>query len=95
MLFSVFKKSIIWIILIATLAAGAIFALGAAKRPVYYSYSDFYVINTVEEEDFTQSALVSAAKAIANDYIEIIKSDKMLFLVCDELEKQNITCTVD
>ena len=88
LLLLVLKKNIIWILIIAVVAGGVTFAAVSFSKPVYSTNASFYVINHNDAE-YTQSALVTAAQALAADYIEIIKSDKVLVPVSEKLKREH------
>ena len=87
LLLLVLKKNITWIAIIAIVACGITFGVTSFSKPVYSASASFYVINH-NDADYTQSALVSAAQALAADYIEIIKSDKVLEPVSEKLKRE-------
>lgn len=84
-------KSAWWKILIITvtiaIAAAAFTTFFIPKK--YSSSVRFFVINISVENDYTTNALVDAAPKLAKDYIEIIKGDKMLNKVIEELKSEN------
>jgi capsular polysaccharide biosynthesis protein len=85
LLSAVLKKYAVWILLSAILFGALAFAYTLTVQPVYSSNSSFYVTNIQSGVEFTQSALVSAAQVLAKGYIEIIKSDRLLIPVSEEL----------
>ena len=87
LLLLVLKKNILWIVIIAIVAGGMAFGITSFSKPVYSANASFYVINH-NDADYTQSALVSAAQDLAADYIEIIKSDKVLEPVTEKLKRE-------
>ena len=88
LLLLILKKNIIWIAIIAIVAGGITFGVTSFSKPVYSANASFYVINH-NDADYTQSALVAAAQALAADYIEIIKSDKVLVPVSEKLKREH------
>ena len=86
LLVKILKKYTVWILLCAVLAGGIAFAYTCTVKPVYSTTSSFYVTNIQDKADFTQSALVAAAQSLAKGYIEIIKSDRLLVSVSEDLK---------
>lgn len=87
-LWLVFKKS--WVrILVVTLAAmllmGVFTQFVMTKK--YTSTVTFYVVNTNANQDFEQTALVAVKDQLANEYIEIIKSEVVLEPIVKELKE--------
>ena len=86
-LFITLKKRIIYIVLITLVCVGIAAAYTFTVTPVYSVTAEFYSVNVPPESNYpyTDSSLVSAQQKLVNDYIEIIKSDKMLVIVRDDL----------
>ena len=82
-------KSAWWKILIITVAVAiAVAAFTQFMIPKKYeSTVQFYIINTSTTAEYTQTALLAANEYLANDYITIIKSDKMMEMIAEEREK--------
>lgn len=83
------------IVLFALLAAilmGCFTHFFIAKK--YSSKVEFYIINTNESADFSQTSILSAATILANDYIDVINGDDIMNEACKKLEEKgyvNIT----
>ena len=84
-LLKAFRK--LWpVVVAAVLVCSAIMAgYTMTKKPVYSAEADFLSVNNPNNETYTSSTLVSAAKELVNDYIEIAVSDVMLDAVADSL----------
>ncbi len=77
------------IVLFALLAAilmGGFTHFFIAKK--YSSKIEFYIINTNESADFSQTSILSAATILANDYIDVIKGDDIMNAACKKLEEK-------
>jgi len=88
-LIKIFKKTfwkILIISVIVMILAAAFTHFCIAKT--YSSSIKFYVVNINADYDYTSSSLVTAAPYLVNDYIAIIKSDRMLDKVVDQLHKE-------
>ena len=94
-LIKVFKKSIWKLVIVAVIAMILVASFTHFFIPKTYSSSvKFYVININADYDYTSSSVISAVSYLVNDYISIIKSDRMLDLVVDKLKEDgypNIT----
>lgn len=91
-LFKIFKKTwwkILSITVIAMLLAASFTHFVIPKK--YSSSIKFYVVNINSDYDYTSSSVVSAASYLINDYIAIIKSDRMLDQVMNALKEDGIT----
>ncbi len=88
LLLLILKKNIVWILIIALVAGALTFGIVSFAKPTYSANASFYVINH-NDADYTQSALVTAAQALAMDYIEIIKSNKVLDPVSERLKREH------
>ncbi len=92
LLFKVLKKTW-WKILIVTvsviLIAAAAFEFAVPKK--YASTSSFYILNTSVTSEYTTTSLLSAAEYLANDYIEIIRSDKMIDIILADIAEKGYT----
>ncbi len=85
-------KFILIVTLIAMLLTGLFTHFFIEKQ--YSSSVKFYVINTNEDQDFDQTALVSVKEQLAKEYIEIILSDVMIDPLIAELKAEhNISYT--
>ena len=74
--------------IIAALVISITVGIFVSFIPKNYSSSiDFYVVNTNTSYDYTTSALLAASSYLINDYIEIIRSNRILDLVAEELNK--------
>lgn len=54
----------------------------------YSSKIEFYIINTNESTDFSQTSILGAATILANDYIDVIKGDDIMNAACEKLEEK-------
>lgn len=81
-------KSAWWKILIITVAVAiSVAAFTYFLVPKKYAAStEFYVLNTSTTSEYTTTALLSAAEYLANDYIQIIKSDVMINKVLERCQ---------
>ena len=87
-LIKVFKKSFWKLVIIAVIAMILAASFTHFFIPKTYSSSvKFYVVNINADYDYTSSSVIGAVSYLVNDYISIIKSDRMLDLVVDELKK--------
>ncbi len=78
-------KILIFTVVIALIAA----AVTTFVIPKKYSSSvTFFIINTSTTYEYTNTTLLDAATQLANDYIEIIKSDKMLREILKDLKAE-------
>ena len=84
------KKNIIWIIAITLLATLLVGVVTLFTPPTYSSSAKYISTNNKEGDSFAQSALVSAQQELVDDYIEIIKSEKMLASVSEKLKERGI-----
>lgn len=87
-LFKTLKRC--WLIMVIAAVVAAI-VVGVAVNlfiPKKYSSSvEFYVVNTNTSYDYTTSSLLAASEYLINDYVKIIKSDAILELVAEEVNK--------
>ena len=91
-LVKIFKKNFLRILIITLIVMLLVATVTHFFIPKTYSSSvKFYVVNTPSASDYTSSSVVSAATYLINDYIAIIKSDKMLQTIVDHLKKDGIT----
>jgi len=81
------KKYLPYIIVITLIFTGIAAVISFTATPVYSVTATFYSINVAPDYDYSSSQLVSAQQDLVNDYIEIIKSDKMLTVVRDDLKE--------
>ena len=88
LLIKILKKYTVWILVCAILAGGIAFAYTCTIKPVYSTTASFYVTNIQDKADFTQTALVAAAQSLAKGYLEIIKSDRLMVKVSEDLNAQ-------
>ena len=92
LLFKVLKNAW-WKILIFTVViaiAVAVFTEFVVPKK-YASTAEFYVLNTSTTSEYTTTALLSAAEYLANDYIEIIHSDKMIEAILADIAEKGYT----
>ena len=87
-LFLTLKNKLIYIIIITLVCGGIAAAFSFTKTPVYSVTATFYSVNVPNDYTFTDAGLVSAQQILVDDYIEIIKSDKMLTLTRDILKQK-------
>ena len=87
MLFLSMKKYLIYILIITFICTGIAAAYTFTVPTVYSVSATFYSLNTAPNYDYSNSNLVSAQQKLVNDYIEIIKSDKMLTVVKNDLKE--------
>ena len=87
LLWKVFKSAW-WKMLIITVAVAiSVAAFTYFLVPKKYAAStEFYVLNTSTTSEYTTTALLSAAEYLANDYIQIIKSDIMINKVLERCQ---------
>jgi len=88
LLWNVLKKCFIKMIIIAVIAAalmGVVTEFAMQKR--YSSSIKFYVVNNTKT-DYISSSYLSATEQLANDYIDIIRSDVMLLPLSERLEEE-------
>ena len=88
-IFSCFKRNWWKILIFALLAAilmGVFTHFFIDKK--YSSSVKFYIINTNENADYAQTALLSANTYLANDYIDIINGDEIMTAACSKLEEK-------
>ncbi|MBE6549010.1 MAG: hypothetical protein E7670_01125 [Ruminococcaceae bacterium] len=91
-LFSCFKKNwwkIIAFAILAAVIAGTFTHFFIAKK--YSSKIEFYVINTNETDDFSQTGILAASTYLANDYIDVINGDDIMNEACKKLEEKGYT----
>ena len=89
LLWRVFKNSFIKMVifaLIIALSMGLFTYYFIDKK--YSSSVSFYVINANTSQDYTQTAYLSAAAQLANDYIEIIRGDIMIEDIVDLMKEE-------
>ena len=79
---SVWWKVLIFTVIVALIAASFTAFLIPKK---YASSTVFYIINTSVSNEYTTTALLSAAEQLANDYIEIIRSDSVLSKIAEDV----------
>ena len=84
------KKNLIWIIAITIFFTAATIAVTSFVPPTYSSSAKYLSTNYKNGDSFAQSALVSAQQELVNDYIEIIKSEKMLAPVSESLKAKGL-----
>ncbi len=89
LLWKTLKKA--WIIIL-TITIGIMIVVGLVTHfviPKKYSSSiKCYVVNINTDYAYTTTNLLDASKYLINDYISIIKSDRVLIPICEELVKQ-------
>ncbi len=85
-LWQIFKNAwwkIIAIALIAVIAAGAVTHFLLPRK--YASSTTFIIVNVNQSIDYTMSTMLDADQQLAENYIEIIKSDVMLSRISEAL----------
>lgn len=89
-LWRVFKHSWIKIVIIAL-----VFALSMGLFTHYFinkQYSSsvsFFVINANTNAEYTQTSLIAANTQLANDYIEVIRSDAMMDVLVEGIKEEH------
>ena len=87
-LFKTLKRCWIVMVIVALVAAIIVGVAVSLFIPKKYSSSvEFYVVNTNTSYDYTTSSLLAASEYLINDYVKIIKSDAILELVAEEVNK--------
>lgn len=86
-------KNAWWKILIFTVAVAiAVAAVAEFAIPKKYSSStEFYILNTSVTSEYTTTSLLAAAEYLANDYIEIIKGDRMMNEILNDIAQKGYT----
>ena len=87
-IWTVFKKCFIKMLVIAILAAilmGVVTEFAIRKK--YSSSITFYVVNNTKT-DYISSSYLAATEQLANDYIDIIRSDVMTIPLSERLEEE-------
>ena len=79
-------KAIVIFMLIAMLLMGVFTDLFISKK--YSSSVAFYVINVAEENNYVTTSLMSVVEHLSNDYVQIIKSEKMLSPLSGQLKAE-------
>ncbi|MBR2354747.1 MAG: hypothetical protein IKA76_09640 [Clostridia bacterium] len=93
-LLKTFKKCWWKVLIVALCAAILMLVFTICFIPKKYSSSmEVYIINTNTSYDYTTSSLLSANDYLINDYIAIMKGDRMLKRVCAELKAEASTYT--
>jgi len=87
------KKNLIWIIAITLFCTTLLGVVTFFIPPTYSSKATYLSTNYKSDDEFTQSALITAQQQLVKDYIEIIKSKTMLEVVSAKLKEQNIEYT--
>ena len=82
------KKYLIHILVITLICTGISAAYTFTVAPVYSVSITCCSVNAAPNYDYSSSNLVNAQQELVNDYIEIIKSDKMLTVVRDDLKEK-------
>ena len=90
LIFNALKKNLIWIIAITLLCTSLAGVVTFFIAPTYSSSAKYLSTNYKSGDSFAQSALVSAQQELVNDYIEIIKSEKMLATVSEKLKEKGL-----
>ena len=73
------------VIIVASALAGVITEYVMEKK--YSSSVTFYVINRSSKEDYTSSSVVAALDALAENYMELLKTDKVVEPIAKQLEE--------
>ena len=94
-LLRIFKKTWWKIAIIALAVILVIVAFSVPLKEQKYSSSiEFYVVNTNTSYDYTSTSLLGASTYLINDYVSILKSDRILTQIQAKLTEQgwgNIT----
>ena len=79
-----------WIIVIFTVVAALLAGLFTHFfiTKTYASSVDFYIVNTNTSIDYNQTSTLQAADYLVNDYVDIIKGDRVLTEVSARLEEE-------
>ena len=83
----VFKQAwwkIVIMVVIISLAAAAITEYCLPRK--YSSSVEFYIVNVNQSVDYTTSQMVGVDQQLAENYVQIIKSDAMMSLIRERLE---------
>ncbi len=87
MLLKVLKSAWWKILIITVVVAVAVAAFTEFVIPKKYQSSvEFYVINTQTNAEYVQSSLLAASERLANDYIKVINSDRVVNMIIEDLE---------
>ena len=84
------RKKLIPICCITLVTALLSLAVTLLIPPTYSSTAKYLSTNYKNGDSFAQSALVSAQQDLVDDYIEIIKSEKMLYPVSEILKQKGL-----
>ena len=94
-LWQIFKNTwwkILIVVLVVVLATGAVTEYCIPRK--YSSTVEFYIVNVNQSIDYTTSSTVAADQMLAENYIEVIKSDAMMSMVAEKLlENHELTMT--
>lgn len=83
----VFKKTwwkIMIVVLVVTLIAAAITEFSLPRK--YSSSVEFYIVNVNQNVDYTTSQMVGVDQQLAENYVQIIKSDTLMSEICERLK---------
>lgn len=80
-------KKILIVVLAAMLIMGLLTHFVINKK--YSSSVSFYVINVAPDSDYVTTSLMQVVEHLANDYIQIIKSDRLLVPVSEQLKEEH------
>ena len=86
-LWQIFKNTwwkILIVVLVITTAAGVITEFCIPRK--YSSTTDFYIVNVNQTIDYTTSSTLGADQLLAENYIEVIKSDAMMSMIAEKLK---------
>ena len=89
-LWQVFKQAwwkILAFVLVVVIAAGVVTQFMLPRK--YASSVEFYIVNVNQSVDYTTSQMVGVDQQLAENYVQIIKSDAMMSQICKKLEKNN------
>lgn len=87
-LWKVFRSAWWKIVIIAVVFAIAAAGLTFLIPEKYSSSTSFYINNASSTTEYTTSSLLSAVEYLANDYVEIILSDKMIDSILADIRQK-------
>ncbi len=86
-LWQLFKNTwwkILIVVLVVVIAAGAVTQFLVPRK--YASTTDFFIVNVNQTIDYATSSTLGADQLLAQNYIEVIKSDEMLSMIAEKLK---------
>ena len=85
---AILKKA--WIVMLAVIILASALAGSVTEYVIEKKYSStvtFYVINRSAKDDYTSSSVVAALDALAENYMELLKTDKVVEPIAKQLEE--------